>query len=460
MNKLFKGRKVTIMGLGLHGGGVGVAKFFCLHGANVLVTDLKTEEQLKESIDKLKKFRIEFVLGRHREEDFVNADLILKNPDVPNSSPYLEIAKKHKVKIETDVSLFFELSKAFIIGVTGTKGKSTTSSLIYHLLKSKYPRTFLAGNIGVSPLELLPKIKKEDRVVLELSSFELEDLKKSPKIAVLTNILPDHLNRYKDMAEYISAKKIIFKNQGKEDFLVLNYDDRTVRTFSKKSKAKVHFYSLKEKTKNPGCYIREQNVYCEDRKSPTMNLGDFKLYGDHNISNLLAAITVAKIMKVSCDSIRKSIKSFKGVRSRQEFIREVNGSRYYNDTTATMPDAVVVAIDGFKNNFPDYKLILICGGQNKNLTYGKLAEKIKEKVDQMILLPGTASDKIKEELIKINSTVPISEVASMEVAVREAYNKAIGKNIVLLSPAAASFNLFKNEFDRGEQFEKFVNLLK
>ncbi len=460
MKQLFKGKKITIMGLGLHGGGAGIAKFFCIQGADVLVTDLKTKEQLKESIEKLKKFDIKYTLGKHEVKDFITADLIVKNPDVPNSSPYLEIARKNNVKIETDINLFFELSKAFIIGVTGTKGKSTVASLIYHLLKTKYPRIFLAGNIGVSPLELLTKIKRGDKVVLELSSFELESLQKSPNIAVVTNILPDHLNRYEGMAGYISAKEIIFKYQNKKDILILNYDDKTVGDFSIKAHCQYYFYSVKEKPKNSACFIRDNNVFYDNIKKPIMNLKNFNLQGEHNILNLLAAVSVAKLMKVSSQIIRKSIKSFKGVHSRQELVRELNGVKYFNDTTATMPDAVIAAIRSFYERFSNSQLILICGGQDKNLTYDNLAKEINEKINHLVILPGTASDKIKKELLKINSKVPIIEVTSMKDAVKEAKNKASKKDIVLLSPAAASFNLFKNEFDRGDQFKKFVKDLK
>jgi len=440
MKQLFKGKKVTIMGLGLHGGGVGVAKFFCNQGADVLVTDLKTKEQLEESIKKLKKFNIKYTLGKHEIDDFVTADLIVKNPDVPNSSPYLEIARKNNIKIETDINLFFELSDAFIVGVTGTKGKSTTASLIYHFLKSKYHRTFLAGNIGVSPLELLPKIKKGDKVILELSSFELESLQKSPDIAVITNILPDHLNRYKNMADYISAKEIIFKYQKNNNILVLNQDDSFSKKFAGKSKSNVFFFSEKE-------------------KKPEIKINNFKLFGKHNVSNLLSAVTVAKILKISLKNIEKLIKTFKGISSRQEFVKEVNGVKYFNDTTATMPEAVIVAIDSFYENLLGSQLILICGGQDKNLNYKNLAKEINQKISCLIILPGTASDKIKKELLKINSKILTIEVSSMKEAVKEAKNKANKKDVVLLSPGAASFNLFKNEFDRGEQFKKFVKEL-
>ncbi len=392
------------MGLGLHGGGVGVAKFFCSQGAKVLVTDLKTKKELKESIDKLKGLDIEYVLGKHRKEDFINADLIIKNPDVPSDSVFL----KTNVPVKTDISLFFDLTKAFIIGITGTKGKSTTATLIYKLVKSKYPNTVLAGNIGVSPLELLSKINDKTKVVLELSSFELEGLKKSPQIAVFTNILKDHLNRYKNMAQYIEAKKSIFKYQTKKDILVLNNDDPIVRKFSALSKT--YFFS-----------------------------------GDDNA----AAILVAKLLKVP--NIEKIVKSFKGIAFRQELIREVKGKKYINDTTATMPDAVIRALKTINQKYPGLSIILIAGGQDKNLNYLAMAQEIDKKVSSLVLLPGTGSDKLKKEL----KDVKIYLANSMKRAMKKA--SGLKGDIVLLSPGAASFNLFKNEFDRGEQFNKIVN---
>jgi UDP-N-acetylmuramoylalanine--D-glutamate ligase len=436
MKRLFKNKKVVIMGLGLHGGGAGAAKFFCKQGAKVLVTDLKTKEQLKESVSKLKGLKIRYALGGHREQDFKEADLIIKNPDVPNTSPYLQIAIKNNIQIETDVSLFFKLSKVFIIGVTGSKGKSTVASLIYHLLKSKYKRVFLAGNIGVSPLELISKVKKGDKVVLELSSFELDDVKQSPQIAVITNILPDHLNRYANMVEYAESKKAIFKYQKKNDILVLNDEDPVLKSFAKEAISKVSFFSAKESL------------------IPQSGL---KLFGKHNLLNISAAILVAKLLKVSDASIKKSVKSFRGVHSRQEFIREFNGIKYFNDTTATMPDAAITAMNSFSERFPKSKLIFICGGQNKGLNFSELVSKIKEKNLELVMLPGTASDKIKEELLGYNR---IYEASSMLRAVKKSRKLAQQGDIIVLSPGATSFNLFKNEFDRGEQFVKAVKNLK
>lgn len=434
MKKIFTDKKVVVMGLGLHGGGVSVARFFAKQRAKVLVTDLKSKKQLAESIKKLKGLPIKYTLGRHQEQDFINADLIIKNPDVPPHSPYLEIAKKNNVNIETDISLFFKLSGAFIIGVTGTKGKSTTAALIYHLLKSKFKKLFLAGNIGVSPLEFLPEIKKGDTVVLELSSFELEDLKQSPDIAVITNMLPDHLNRYSGMSEYINSKTAILKHQSPKDFLVVNKDDFIVRQMVKSVAAKICFFSGK-----------------------SVNMSGLKIFGEHNSQNVAAAIEVARLMKVPEQSIKKSLKSFKGVPSRQEFIKEIRGVKYFNDTASTMPDATIVAIKSFSENFPSARLIFICGGQDKKLSYSSLAKEIKRRVGELVMLPGTASDKM---IKKLKGCKNIHKVSSMEQAVEKSSQIANPGDLVVLSPGAASFNLFKNEFDRGDQFKKFVEKLK
>lgn len=426
------------MGLGLHGGGVGTAKFFCEQGADVLVTDLKTEEQLKDSLQKLSKLKIKYTLGRHEEADFLWADLIIKNPDVPQTSPYLEIARKNEIEIETDISLFFKLSQAFIIGITGTKGKSTVASLIYHILNEEFNNVFLAGNIGISVLDLLPKVKKGNKVVLELSSFELEGLDQSPQIAVITNIMPDHLNRYATMAEYIDAKKIIFRHQEKTDALVLNEDDLIVRQFGKESKSKVCYYSINNSPRD-------------------IDLSGFKLLGKNNLSNLLGAIRVAEIINVPAENIETAIKSFKGVHSRQELVGEVSGVKYINDTTATIPEAVISAIDSLSEKYPGENMFIICGGVYKGVDYKKMAEKVKEKNIGLIMLPGSASDKIRESL---PGYTKIYDVSSMQEAVKKASEMAQRKDLVILSPAASSFNMFKNEFDRGAQFVKAVMALK
>lgn len=432
---LFKNMNVIVMGLGLHGGGVGVAKFLAKRGAQVLVTDLKTKEELRESLNKLKKYtKIKYILGRHRIGDFKNADLIIKNPGVPKESKYLQIARKNNVPIETDVGLFFEYCPSEkIIGVTGTKGKSTVATLIANLLATKY-QVVLAGNIRTSVLEELPKINKNAVIILELSSWQLEDLKdhkKSPWIAVITNIMQDHLNRYRGIKDYIEAKKLILKFQKADDFLILNKDDAIVRNFAKNARGRVIFYSQKQALKY---------------------FGRSKLVGKHNLSNLSAALAVAKLLKIPDSSINKVLREFKGIEGRLELIKQSRGVKYYNDTTATTPEAAIAALKMFRN------IILIAGGADKSLNFKELAKIIAKRVKSLILLPGTATLKLRKEMEKF--TVPTFEIRSMKDAVKKAGKLAKRGDIVLLSPGCASFGLFQHEFDRGKQFQKCIEELQ
>lgn len=465
----FKNKRITVMGLGIVGGGVGVVKFLTKAGAKVLITDLKTKKDLKSSLKKIKNLPVKLILGRHRKEDFINTDMIIRNPSVPDNSPYLKIAQNNNVLIETDVGIFFELCPAPITGVTGTKGKSTVVTLIYLLLKSKYSDVVLAGNIGTSPLESLKKIKKSSKVVLELSSWQLEGLKvhqKSPKAALITNIYPDHLNRYKNLREYINSKKIIFLFQKPKDFLFLNYDDKVLRKFSKSARSKTYFFSKSKILKNfkKAAFVENNEIFFGKEKKSIFNLKNLKLSGEHNISNVLAALSVAKLYEVPSKNIQMVLREFRGLAGREELIAEIKGIKYFNDTTATMPDAVIRAIKTLGLKFPKSKIILIAGGQDKNLNYKHLAQEISKKVSYLILFPGSASVKIKKELKafkhpKLLSSIN-SEINSMKKAVKLASKLSERGDIVLLSPGAASFNLFKNEFDRGEQFNKIVEKLK
>ena len=445
----FKNTRVTIMGLGIVGGGADTAKFFIKAGARVLVTDLKTKKELKVSLKKIKGLPVKLVLGKHRKQDFINTDLVIRNPGVPDDSSYLKIANKNKVPIDTDIGIFFELCPRPIIGVTGTKGKSTVVTLLHQLLKSKYSDVILGGNIGNSPLGFLRKIKQDSKIVLELSSWQLEGLirhKKSPQTALITNIYPEHLNRYKSFGDYIKAKKLIFSFQNPKDFLFLNYDNPIVKKFSKQAKSRVRFFTTKKIPEDLRKIIRE-----------------LKITGEHNISNISAAYSVAKLYKVPLGNIRKALKNFEWPEGRQEYIKEIKGVKYFNDTTATMPEAAIAAIETISQRFPKSKIILISGGVDKNLNYKNLAKKIAKKVSYLILFSGTASEKIKKELFNIKRPKKLLSAAldinSMQEAVKLASNMAKKWDIVLLSPAAASFNLFKNEFDRGSQFNKAVRKL-
>jgi len=400
----FKNKKVTIMGLGLHGGGVGSARFFAKAGAKVLVTDIKKEKELKASLKKLKEFKnIKYALGQHRIEDFKNTDLVIKNPAVPNNSKHLQAARENNVPIDSDVGIFFELCPAQIIGITGSKGKSTATALSAEVLKKKYKEVFMAGNIRISVFDILEKINKSSLVVLELSSWQLESLeqhKKSPHIAVITNIFKEHLDRYQDFEEYIKAKEIIFKFQKKDDILLINRD---LAGLSEKAKSQIKFF---------------------------------------NGSSNEAAEIIGEIYGVSKKDISKAIKNFQGLEGRLELVKEIDKIKYYNDTCATHPEAVIFALQKFEN------IILIAGGSDKNLDFSDLNNILKNKIKFLILLPGAASDKIKFS--------KIFKAENMEQAVAKAKEVAITGDTVLLSPGCASFGLFKHEFDRGEQFVKYV----
>lgn len=465
--KDLKGKKVTVMGLGLHGGGVGVVKFFVKHGARVLVTDLKPASELEESLDKLKGLKVKYALGQHRLEDFINTDLVIKNPGVPSNSKYLLAAKERQISIETEIGLFFDWCPAPMIGVTGTKGKSTTASLIAAILKRAYDNVFLAGNIRTSVLEILSDLDKDDLVVLELSSWQLEGLRahqKSPHVAVITNIYPDHLNRYSSLKDYLKDKKVILQFQTKDDFLILNYDDLIVRNFAKEAKATVYFYSFSDLTLNKngplanpgallGAFLVGKKIFFGPDKKEICQSNDFLLRGKHNFSNLLAAISAAKIYQVSSKAVRQALHRYQGLSGRIEFIAEKNGVKYINDTCATIPEATMVALKVFPKT---QSLILIAGGAAKGLSFNKLSKLITQRVKALVLLEGGATGllekKVRKEQEKQQRFFKMSRVNSMTEAVRVACLEAQAGDVILLSPACASFGLFKHEFDRGQQF--------
>ncbi len=431
IGNIFRGKRILIMGLGLNNGGLESAKFFCRHGADVLVTDKKTEKELKKTLHKLKNFPVKFFLGGHRKKDFRSVDLIVKNPGVSWESPYLKIAQENNIPVKTGLDIFFDfIPESQVIGITGTKGKSTTASLSYLFLKNKIP-VVLAGNIGVSPLSVISKIKKNTKVILELSSFDLERIKKSPHIAVITSIFPDHLDRHKTFNSYLKAKANIFKYQGENDILILNKEDKISKKLSEKAVSKIYFFNPKEiESKYPQSLIKTHPL------------------------NIAAAVALAKIFEISEKEIKLTLKKFKGVPNRQELVAVKGGIKYINDTSATNPSAVVWALKKLKKDDPSSNIVLIAGGVDKRLDYKEMAKEIKKSVKSLVLLPGSASKKIKDNLNGFNDII---EVFSMDEAVKQSSKIAKKGDIVILSPGAASFNLFQNEFDRGE---KFINKVK
>lgn len=477
----FQDAVVTVMGLGRYeqGSGLGAAKWLMRHGAQILVTDLKDETELEESMNLVMGFYEEyrekypdrtiyapvFVLGEHRKDDFVEADCIVMNPGVPSDSEFIVTAKGAGVSVESDVSLFFRYCPFPIVAVTGTKGKTTTTKMLGEMMKRVDEQTIVAGNVGVSPLEFLDGLlekKEEHKIVIELSSWLLESLppafqemKKGPYISVLTNVFPDHLNRYHSFGDYVHSKEIIFEWQSPEQYTVLNWDQETVRFMEEKVKGKLYWCS-RIYQEHDGCFIKDGQIVWrhEGKEEVVLPVSEVALKGDHNMENVLTSICAAALRGVDLESIRAIVQEFKGVSDRQELVREVDEISYVNDTTATNPDAVIAALKRFG---ADGDIILIAGGQNKELTYEALSEEIAKTCKHLLLFEGDASELMETAVADRVPTT--SGIKSMEQAVQTARRLAAKGDIVLLSPGAASFNLFKNEFDRGEQFREEVRKL-
>ncbi|MCA1554919.1 MAG: UDP-N-acetylmuramoyl-L-alanine--D-glutamate ligase, partial [Chloroflexi bacterium] len=343
----FNNKRVLVMGLGVHGGGVGVAKFLATRGACVTVTDLKTADQLRDSLKQLEGLPIEYVLGEHRESDVLNSDMLVRNPGVPREHPLLQLARERGIPIEMEISLFFLLCPAPIVGITGTKGKTTTTLLTGAMLKKKDARTVVAGNLRVNALELLAQIDATTPVVLELSSWQCEGLEPhrlSPHVACITNLHPDHLNRYKDMADYAAAKALIFVNQKADDCVVLNADQGVSREFAAQAPARVIWFSSEQRVE--GVYLSGDDIVQTAGGATTRiaSRHDVQLVGAHNFENVLAASALALAADVTPAQIQHAIRNFHGVPDRLELVRELDRVRYVNDTTATAPAAAVAAL--------------------------------------------------------------------------------------------------------------------
>ncbi len=455
---LFTGRRIVVLGLGLHGGGVAVTKWLVKNKAKVTVTDIKTKDQLASSLKQLKGLPITYVLGKHPVSLLENCDLVIQNPGVPEENVFLNQAKKRGIAIENEASLFLKLCPTKkIVAVTGTRGKSTTVSLLGQIMRSKVGHTVVAGNIRDTLLfDVLDKLNDSSTVVLELSSWQLEMVGKYNlriPAAIVTNVLPDHLNRYRNFSAYARAKASIFRGQKYDDVLVLNYDNVVTRNFSRQAKAKVYWFSQRKKVVR-GCYAQSGRVYWRDgdKTKFIFSRDDISVVGDHNLANVLAASTAGLTLGMGVGKIRAAVKKFKGLHDRLEFVRKINKVVYYNDTTSTSPDAAIAAL----RSFTDKPIVLIAGGTDKKLLYDSMARTIRHQAVKVILLPGTATVKLQQALKGYKEQLL---ALTMNQAVRLAKQLAAPGAVVLLSPGAASFGLFLHEFDRGEKFKQAVKSL-
>lgn len=429
--KDFKGKKVLIMGLGIQGGGVGVALFLQKIGSIITITDLRSTAELKESLAKIDVSSIHLTLGGHQESDFQNCDCIIRNPGVPIDNAYLKLAKSLGKPIYMETALFAKYTDCQIIGITGTRGKTTTTTMIYNLLaKNLSQKLALAGNIpGSSSLELLES--SPEIAVLELSSWQLQgfdDLKISPSIAVLTNIYPDHLNRYASMADYIRDKAVITKYQTDNDYLIYNQDNPECVRIAKTSKANLIPFSFGNLS---------QSVV-------------LKIPGSHNRANAAAADKVGQIMGIGEAKRYKSLQSQESIPFRLEKVALKNGVSYVNDTTSTTPVALITAINSL-----DEKAVVIVGGQSKKLPTDELIEVLNSRplIKCVILIPGSGTDEIRKHL---NIQKIGGQVSTLEEAVELAETFAQNGETILFSPGFTSFDQYRNEFERGKHFNQIV----
>jgi len=458
--KLKPGQRVLVLGLGLHGGGVGVTKWLVQQGAEVIVTDLKPAEQLAPSLAELAGLAVRYTLGEHRESDLDGCDLVVRNPAVPRESPFLEVVRRRGIPIEMEMGLFFTHCPAPIIGITGTKGKTTTTLLIGEILRQVNPDTVIAGNLRVSALEYLDQITATTPVVLELSSWQLEGLvphQISPHIACVTNVYPDHLNRYRDLEDYAASKQVIFEYQHRGDAVVLNHDNPVTRRFGEAVATPATRVWFSHTTTVDGVYWRSDHLIWRWRRQEIdlIAAGDLQIPGQHNRENAAAAAAIAFIWGAKPAAIRAGLRAFRGVPHRQELVAEINGVRYINDTTATAPAATLVALDALA----DRPVILIAGGADKGLDFTGLAQAIAQRVKAVILLEGTATDRLAAAITAAGGAI-VGCYHSLAAALAAAQQQATAGDTVLLSPACASFGLFVNEFDRGDQFRTLVQAMK
>ena len=449
-------RKIAIIGLGVSN--IPLIDYMYEKKAIVTVFDDREETSIpKEILEKIKLYKFDYSFGKNNLKKLTNFDIIFRSPScLPTKPELIEEEKKGSI-ITTEIEMLMKMCPCKIIGVTGSDGKTTTTSLITSILKKAGYKTYLGGNIGTPLFTKLSEIKPEDIVILELSSFQLMGMDISPNIGVITNITPNHLNIHKDYQEYIEAKKNIFKYQNEDDTIILNYDNEITNKCSKEAKSKVVFFS--GKTKLEEGFIVDNNVIKECKDGVRKHILDTKdviLRGEHNFENIATALAATKNL-VDIEIAVKAIKEFKPVEHRLEFIREIDGVKWYNDSVSSSPTRTIAGLKSF-----DEDIVLIAGGYDKNLDYTPIAKPIIDKVKCLILMGQTSGkiyEAVKKELEKQNKNLKIYMCDNLEDTVNQAKKQAEPNQIVLFSPASASFDMFKNFADRGIQFKTLVNRL-
>lgn len=448
-----KDKNVLVLGLGISG--VSTVKALDKLGANMVISDIKSQDELKDYIDEIKDIDVKYVLGTN-EVLLENIDLIVKSPGVPLDLQIIKEAKTKDIEVITDLELAYRINpNRNIIAITGTNGKTTTTTLTGEYFKKAGYNTYVMGNIGVGVLWNMINSRDDDIFVIEASSFQLENTYEfKPKISLILNITPDHLNWHKTFKNYVNAKKKIFKNQGKDEYTVLNYDDPLLRDMKDEIKSNLIWFSV-DKELSKGIYIEDGYIVIDDGNEikKVVKTEEIKILGKHNLENALASVAVGWIMGLDIDIIRDVLKTFPGVEHRIEYVDTIDGVKFYNDSKGTNSDASIKAIEAVSS-----PIILIAGGMDKGTEFDDFILSFNGKVKALVLL-GETKEKIKETAYKYGFE-KVYLVKDMEEAVRKSFQLANRGDNILLSPACASWDMYHSFEARGEHFKGIVSSLK
>jgi UDP-N-acetylmuramoylalanine--D-glutamate ligase len=448
----FELRSKRVLVVGLARTGIATALFCAARDAIVTATDTRTEKEFGDSLGPLHAAGIKIELGVHRENTFLDQDLIIPSPGVPADAPLLQAARTKGVTIWSEIELADRFLRGRLIGITGSNGKTTTTSLIEHILRNAGFSTILAGNIGTPLISRVELSSDQTIAVAELSSFQLELIESfRPNISVFLNLTPDHLDRHRTLESYGRAKARIFENQTEADFGVLNADDPATTPYAP-TKPQVYWFSRKQRVAQ-GAFVRDNEIIFRQagNEGAVLKLQDIPLAGAHNLENVLAAVAATRLAGTDAASIAKGVRSFAGVEHRLEFVAEIAGVRYYNDSKATNVDATLKALDAFPG-----RILILLGGKDKGSDYTVLQKPLRGKAI-LALLIGAAADKIESQ---IAGSVAIERAGTIERAVETASQAARPGDVVLLAPACASFDQFQNYEHRGRVFKDLVHQLE
>ena len=441
-----KNKRVLVVGLGKSG--VASAQFLKAHGARVTVSDAKPPDQLGEGINHLLDQGIVVETGGHGERTFRGQDLIVVSPGVPVDAPPLVQARSLGEPVIGEVELAAQFLPRNIVAITGSNGKTTTTSLIGEVLSAGGFRTIVGGNIGTPAISLVDQATEESYIVLEVSSFQLETIHTfRPRIAVVLNVTPDHLDRYRTFEAYVNAKARIFENQQAEDFAVLNADDRTCVEMAARTKAQVFWFSRKKEVKQ-GAYVQQKQIFFRGAtgQQEIMLVSEIPLKGAHNLENVLAAVCAGALVGCAPEKISQAVRAFKAVEHRLEYVATIRGVEYYNDSKATNVDATIKALESFPAN-----IHLILGGKDKGSDYSVLNDLLRQRVKRVYTI-GAAAAKIESQI----KGAEVMHAETLQNAVKSAAQSAEAGDVVLLAPACSSFDQFRNYEHRGKTFKEVV----